>query len=127
MPKYRKKPIEVEAVQWPGPWAQVPGVCVETVAGNPSAIGGELVRHYVVTIHGQRAYLAPGDWVITEPNNENHYPCKDDVFRATYDPVPPRAPSVAAAQAVRHLVTGARAPEKRPNTRRRPAFLSPHQ
>ena len=32
-----------------------------------------------VTVH-------PGDWIITGVQGEK-YPCKDDVFRATYEPV----------------------------------------
>lgn len=42
---------------------------------------------YVVTIHGEKAKLAPGDWVITEPDGEHHYPCKPDIFEATYEPI----------------------------------------
>ena len=42
-------------------------------------------RFYVTTIHGQRAYLASGDWVITEVDGVHHYPCKPDIFAATYE------------------------------------------
>ena len=31
-------------------------------------------------------YVQPGDWVITGIKGEV-YPCKDDIFRATYEPV----------------------------------------
>ncbi len=84
--RYRKKPVEVQAGQWKGPWVKLPGVFAESAGGDPGSIGGEKVRYYVVTIHGQKAYLSPGDWVITEPNGENHYPCQDEIFRASYDP-----------------------------------------
>jgi hypothetical protein len=79
MPKYRKKPMIVEAEQWWSPATAVPGVKMETLdeAQTP--------RAYVVTVHGQRAYLAPGDWVITEMDGVHHYPCKPDVFEATYE------------------------------------------
>jgi hypothetical protein len=40
-----------------------------------------------VPAHGQRTYLAPGDWVIAEPDGRGHYPCKPDIFRSTYQPV----------------------------------------
>lgn len=30
--------------------------------------------------------VCPGDWVITGVNGE-HYPCKPDIFAATYEPV----------------------------------------
>ena len=84
--KFRKKPIIVEAVQWKmaegwnGTQTMTPGVFVEVI---PS--GGLLF--YVVTIHDQKAYLDEGDWVITEPDGVRHYPCKPDIFKATYDPV----------------------------------------
>ncbi len=75
--KFRSKPIEVEAFQWLG-------------SGNPShpaVYCGDDQLWYVVTIHGQRAYLAPGDWVITEPDGKHHYPCKPDIFAARYQKI----------------------------------------
>ena len=85
--RYRKKPVEVEAARWEGPWVKLPGVFAESAGGDPATAAGEKVSYYVVTIHGQKAYLSPGDWVITESNGTNHYPCQDSVFRATYDRV----------------------------------------
>jgi hypothetical protein len=79
--KYRKKPAVVEASQFrrTEPWPA--GVREEDA--NPPHAG----RCYVVTAHGQRAYLEDGDWVITEPDGRGHYPCKDDIFRESFDPV----------------------------------------
>lgn len=82
MTKYRKKPIVIEASQFFHEAPMLPGVAYE-----PDPEGKGLGRAYVVTIHGQRAYLADGDWVITEPDGRHHYPCKPDVFAATYEPV----------------------------------------
>jgi hypothetical protein len=31
----------------------------------------------------------PGDWIITGPQGER-YPCRDDIFRQTYRPLPQR-------------------------------------
>ena len=88
--KFVKKPIVVEAEQW-FPGHDVPGVQVEPEHAVPSRSGGtaftQPARCYVVTIHGQKAWLSPGDWVITEPNGINHYPCKPDVFAQNYDRV----------------------------------------
>jgi len=86
MSKFRKRPVIVEAVQWCGATATVPGVTSTWVEDGQTMRGGSYL-HYVVTAHGQRAYLEPGDWVITEPENRGFYPCKDDIFRATYEPV----------------------------------------
>lgn len=91
MTRWRKKPIEVEAVQW-FPWLDIPGVFTEKVIavlggrGHGSQDFEQPPCFYVVTAHGQRVYLSPGDWVITESDGRGHYPCKDEIFRATYQP-----------------------------------------
>lgn len=63
----------VEAEQW------FRGQSVEGVSLDDEGVA------YVVTIHGQRAWLSPGDWVIKEPDGIHHYPCKPDIFEATYE------------------------------------------
>lgn len=81
MPKYRKKPVIVEAEQFSGdkplPFRDAgPFVCFD----------GE--DYYVTTIHGDRINLTEGDWVILESRGEHcAYPCKPDIFWATYEPV----------------------------------------
>lgn len=44
-------------------------------------------RGYVTTIHGQETKVTIGDWIITEPDGKHFYPCKPDIFEATYEPV----------------------------------------
>ena len=58
--KYRKRPVVIEAVQ-------------------ATAVGE------IDTLEGVMSYQ-PGDWIITGVKGEK-YPCKDDSFRATYEPV----------------------------------------
>lgn len=84
MTKYRKRPVVVEATQffYDGPFP-VPGVWYPTK--DPDDGGTYIGDAYVVTIHGQRAYLENGDWVITEPDGEHHYPCKPDIFANVYE------------------------------------------
>ena len=72
MTQYRKKPVVVEAEQFTG----------ELIYPVQSDEDG---RCYVVTIHEQRAYLEDGDWVILEPKEGRAYPCKPDIFEATYE------------------------------------------
>ena len=79
MAKYRKKPVVVDAFQWS--------------IKDPYPSPGGIINHktgtclfYVITIHGDRAYLADGDWIITEPDGIHFYPCKLDIFEATYEP-----------------------------------------
>lgn len=40
---------------------------------------------FIDTLEG-RMHAEPGDWIITGVNGEK-YPCKDDIFKKTYDPV----------------------------------------
>jgi hypothetical protein len=77
--RYRKKPVVIDAVQFEGPPGKdPPGVFRRPEDDSP----------YVVTIHDQRCYLSPGDWIVPEPDGVHYYPIKDEVFRATYDEVP---------------------------------------
>ena len=85
MAKFRKKPVVVEAEQW------FPGKCVPGVTevvydpGDGSTVSSGY--GHCVTIHGQVTRVTPGDFVITEPGGNFHYPCKPDIFNASYDPV----------------------------------------
>lgn len=78
MAKFRKKATVIEAVQFFYGGERVPGVFYPSADGKMA---------FVVTIHRQRAYLQDGDWVITEPDGEHHYPCKPDIFAERYEPV----------------------------------------
>jgi hypothetical protein len=84
--RFRTRLREIEAEQW-FPGKEVPGVS-ETVDGE----------FYVVTIHGQRAYLAPGDWVVPESDGVHNYPIKSYEMAARYDPINP--PAVGHPEAV---------------------------
>jgi hypothetical protein len=86
MAKFRKKPVVVEAEQFGGFYqARYPtGVEMEENSNEPWK---ERYRFYVVTAHGQRVYLEAGDWIIAEPDGRGYYPCKPDIFEATYEPV----------------------------------------
>ena len=78
MPRYRKKPVVIEAEQYLGN-RYVTGMCESsscTLWNNP----------HVHTIHNNQAViLKPGDWVIPEPDGEHFYPCKPDIFAETYE------------------------------------------
>lgn len=82
MGKFRKKPVVIEANQWFPEGTTVKGVHWEQRSGDD----GEYLVPYVITVHEQRAYLAPGDWVLPEPKPDRFYPCKPDIFVATYEP-----------------------------------------
>lgn len=81
MAKFRKKPVVVEATQFFENGSKVPGVRYGIIASGSNEF------HFVTTIHGQRAVVVDGDWIITEPDGIHHYPCKPDIFEAAYEPV----------------------------------------
>lgn len=79
--RYRKKPIEVDAEQF-DPDRPLP------FRDRGPVVKFDGVSFYVETVHGELAYLQPGDWVILEPRGEHcAYPCKPDIFEATYEAV----------------------------------------
>lgn len=84
MAQYRKKPVVIEAVQWLGPETPHPKVREWTDVEAPL---GEKGRYYVDTLEGPLR-VSPGDWIIRGVKGE-FYPCKPDIFAATYEPVAP--------------------------------------
>lgn len=83
MAKYRKKPVVIEA------WRNVPGISDMfpdwmKVGSITTSDDGSL---NIVTLEGvMRA--DPGDWIIRGVKGE-FYPCKPDIFAATYELVDP--------------------------------------
>ncbi len=76
--KFKKKPIIIEAEQYNGDFVR--GICSKGWCVTPF--------DHVHTIHdNQTVKVEIGDWIIPEPNGENFYPCKDEIFRNTYDKI----------------------------------------
>ena len=81
--KFRKKPIVIEAEQYVSYGVLITGMCNSKDCYND----GNSNPH-VHTIHeNQLVDLEVGDWVIPEPDGEHFYPCKSDIFDATYERV----------------------------------------
>lgn len=85
MSTYRKRPVEVEARLVEPPYKAVAEWCggflVKESTGNKIAYIG------VKTLEGvMRANF--GDWIIKGVKGE-FYPCKPDIFAATYEEVAP--------------------------------------
>lgn len=88
MKRYRKKPVVIEAVQW---------FCLEDMPEvvkryDAARVMGRLCDHcggyldghgWVGTLEGV-GIVCPGDWIITGIKGER-YPCKPDIFDATYE------------------------------------------
>jgi hypothetical protein len=89
MPKFRKKPVVIDAIQWTG--------------DNLKEVIGFTGRHHssaewtwerfekVVRTDGLKIFTlegplkaAVGDWIIRGVHGE-FYPCKPDIFAATYE------------------------------------------
>ena len=78
--KYRKKPVVIEAIQWTGHLVPVAEwlTCEFSVDDDDIAL-------FIPTLEGEmRADV--GDWIIRGVQGE-FYPCKPDIFAATYEPV----------------------------------------
>ncbi len=81
--KFRKKPVIIEAELYrPGledgfELFVKPG----RIDGKPVPIKTE--RPYINTLEGKH-YISEGDWIITGIKGER-YPCKPDIFEATYE------------------------------------------
>ena len=87
MSRYRKKPVVVEAFQWVPELGAVGGVERDYTREGLSSKGSEAVCWMVRTLEGKHE-VTPGDWIITGIKGER-YPCKPDIFEATYEPEAP--------------------------------------
>lgn len=102
---YRKKPVRIEAVQWTGgPNAASPIIdwilrgggtarwdeAFETFSSpvDGATVPGKPERIEIDTLEGTMLAL-PGDWIIRGVKGE-FYPCKPDIFAATYEEAPCR-------------------------------------
>jgi hypothetical protein len=102
--KYRKKPVTVEAVQflgwvdndtdavkniWPAEWSEAVKTWrrfrrFRSTSCTDDKTGTGLDELLVPTLEGVMA-ASPGDWIIRGVAGE-FYPCKPDIFAATYEP-----------------------------------------
>ena len=93
MAKFRKKPVVVEAIQFDGSKTQAvelqrrwPGQRIRLPEQEDGYFPGWLE---IETLAGAVRCDA-GDWIVQGVKGEL-YPCKPDIFEATYEPVEPEA------------------------------------
>lgn len=95
MPKFRKKPVVIEAVRvgdipstlelgGAEGWLALP-VWLREAANRNIVVATEEGGVYVRTLEGNML-AGPTDWIIQGVNGEL-YPCKADIFAATYEAV----------------------------------------
>lgn len=81
MPKFRKKPIVIEAVQFKG---QVTDE-IRELYGARYIVGNNEPAIFVDTLEGTMK-VSLNDWIIRGVKGEL-YPCKPDIFETTYERV----------------------------------------
>jgi hypothetical protein len=85
MPIFRKKPVCIEARQFDGSWQSARPIL--DWMGPSSAHwrngAGDTGTMLIPTLEGDHTAL-PGDWIIRGVQGE-FYPCKPDIFAATYE------------------------------------------
>ncbi len=70
--RFRNKPRIVEAEQF-------------TEDHTPSGVKESAVGPFVTTAQGQNVPVSFGEWIIKESQGDGYYPCKNDIFQATYE------------------------------------------
>lgn len=88
--KFRKKPVIIEAMQWqPGRYPEWANLTSWLVVEHCDFVYPEPVEAStlitILTIEGAMT-ARPGDWIIRGVKGE-FYPCKPDIFEATYEAV----------------------------------------
>lgn len=108
--RYRKKPVVIEATQWfkNGDHPKDDCYFIDDKSPDRDLSEGKVVRYFshptilgnqicskcgiAMSLHGWIDTLedghnvCPGDWIITGIQGE-YYPCKNDIFLETYEPV----------------------------------------
>lgn len=85
--KYRKKPVVIEAVQWKYGKGDIElrNFLTEWI-GDAFLTDGEYWYPGIKTLEGDMR-VNPGDYIIKGVKGE-FYPCKPDIFEATYEEAP---------------------------------------
>ena len=78
MALYRKRPVVIEVWQFDGSWESAKPIVA--LSDTLSWDGELLIQTLEGVLHG-----SPGDWIIKGVAGE-FYPCKPDIFSATYEP-----------------------------------------
>lgn len=86
---FTKKPVTIQAIQWDGTKdgiAKIQAVFpdIETCALTSHKTRQDVQHWRIGTLEGGHV-VSPGDWIIRGIKGE-YYPCKPDIFAATYDP-----------------------------------------
>jgi hypothetical protein len=125
MARFRKKPVEVDAMQWDGTalgattvidWILSNGSTASYICSNPELCAetdGD--TPHVIQIRTLEGTMSAdlGDWVIRGVKGE-FYPCKPDIFEATYEPLAGPTVHVHIDNPAPSRAAGPRMPPRRP-------------
>ncbi len=92
--RYRKKPVEVDAIQWTGENFDAVKAFASGAVGIGTVMGGAIPLW--VTAAAATCYVERGDWIIREPDGSGFYPVTDDPFSVIYEPADTATPLGAA-------------------------------
>ncbi len=88
MPKFTKKPVQITAVKFNGSSTHAGQIAKWMDGGEEPLEEGIHTRDirplHIETLEGIME-ASPGDWIIKGVKGE-YYPCKPDIFEATYEP-----------------------------------------
>lgn len=90
MGRYRKKPVEVDAIQWNGDLAALKAFLIHRNRVDAPSLwtfdgAGELWAY--VEKSQKQCHVERGGWIIAEPDGVGVYPCTAANFEATYEAV----------------------------------------
>jgi len=88
MGQYRKKPVVIDAIQWLGESSFDELFKFTNADNNPGIVGMKNGRSDIAQIRTLEGIMdaQPNDFIIKGIQGE-FYPCKPDIFAATYDKV----------------------------------------
>jgi hypothetical protein len=90
MAQYRKKPVVIDAFKWTGGPDQTedPEWIIEALEDGRATFGTNNRGRTAICINTLEGVMAAdvGDWIIRGVKGEL-YPCKPDIFEATYETV----------------------------------------
>lgn len=96
MARYRKKPVEIDAVQWDGTaegatsiidWILSSGHTATFACSDPDRCAAtDRDAPHTIQVHTLEGAMTAtlGDWIVRGVKGE-FYPCRDDIFTATYE------------------------------------------
>lgn len=102
--RFRRKTTEIDSIQlnWAN-WDDIfdfigKGTLTDAPGGPHAAMsdeysdtcgekGPKYILLYLFTMHGDLTPFRHGDWIIPDGKPGTFYPCKPDIFAATYDEV----------------------------------------